>query len=92
MDFEYDWDEGKDLENRRKHGLALEDGIPIFRDNHAIEILDEFMSEQRLIRLGLSPMIGLLVVVYCERYETVIRLISVRKATKKEQRAYEERI
>lgn len=92
MSFDYEWDEEKDRFNRKKHGLSLQDGIPVFGDFFALEIVDLESLEERFIRLGLNPQIGVLVVVYCEREENCIRLISVRKATKNEEKAYEERI
>jgi uncharacterized DUF497 family protein len=88
----YEWDEEKDRLNRLKHGLALKDGIPVFRDFSAIELLDPETCEERFIRIGLNPVKGVLVVVYCERHERVIRLISVRRATKNEESDYEEGI
>lgn len=92
MDFYYEWDEDKNRLNRIKHGLSLADGIPVFSDLNALELLDDEVSEERYVRIGINTWKGVLVVVYCERHETVIRIISVRRATKNEERDYEERI
>ncbi len=92
MEFAYEWDEEKDNLNRKKHGLSLADGISIFRDLLALEIMDDANGEERFVRIGLNIEKGLLVVVYCERKADIIRLISVRRATKNEEKAYEERI
>lgn len=92
MEYVYEWDELKDRLNKLKHGLFLVDGIPVFQDLNALEMVDMESTEERFVRLGLNPDLGVLVVVYCERRESEIRLISVRRATKKEEIAYEERI
>lgn len=92
MEYVYEWDELKDRLNKLKHGLFLVDGIPVFQDLNALEMVDRESTEERFVRLGLNPDLGVLVVVYCERRESEIRLISVRRATKKEEIAYEERI
>ena len=63
-------------------------------DENALELFDEAHSkyEERFILLGLSTITLLLIVVYCERDGTIVRIISARKATKKEIRKYEKRV
>ena len=48
--------------------------------------------EDRFIRIGLSNKMKILIIVFSEREETLIRIISARRATKNESRIYEERI
>jgi uncharacterized protein len=88
---EYSWDPAKDIENRRKHGLALADGIPALEDENAEEWIDERFDygEERIITLGMSPS-RLLLVVTVELGEDRTRIISVRKAERHEQRWYYE--
>ena len=77
----YTWDPVKDALNRRKHGLALEEGIPALQDlNRDVRIDDRFdYGEERLITLGLGKH-GLLYVVSSELQGEWTRLISVRRA------------
>ena len=91
----YTWDENKNERNFRKHGVWFEEACTVFSDKNALEIYDDqnsSVTEQRYIVLGLSSSPRLLIVVYCERDLDQIRLISARKATKKESKDYEKRI
>lgn len=88
----FEWDEAKNEINIRKHGIDFEDVADMF--NHPmLTLLDdrEDYGEERWIAIGLlRQMVG--VVVYVERYEDTIRIISARKATKNEVRRYEQSI
>lgn len=77
----YEWDPAKDLLNRRKHGLRLEDGIPALEDLNAYLLFDDRhdYGEERTITVGMSPH-GVLYVVTTERGEEFLRIISVRRA------------
>lgn len=86
------WDFEKYRTNILKHGIRFEDTYEVFSDYNAIEISDLSYGEERFIRLGLSRRKGILVVVYCERFQDTIRIISARKATWTEEKEYEERI
>ncbi len=91
----FEWDESKNQTNRKKHGIWFEEAEQVFNDTEAIMFFDERHSqdEDRFILLGVSGSTRILVVVYCERHNgKVIRIISARKATKKEVKRYEERI
>lgn len=85
----FEWDEEKDDENRRKHGVAFSDAHVAFADDNALVLPDEAHSvgEERFILLGMTPNAGLLVVVYTERMDG-IRIISSRQAGPREERAY----
>lgn len=88
----YEWDDEKYQSNLKKHGLKFEDAIEVFHDLNALELLDEHEYEDRFIRIGLNRFKGIMVVVFCERAEEIIRIISARRASKLEVILYEERI
>ena len=87
----FEWDENKNRINQDKHGLSFEEAKTVFYDLEAIVIDDPEHSEEeaRFIVLGLSKTAHLLVVCHCYRdAESVIRIISARKATKTETSYY----
>ena len=92
MDFE--WDEEKAVANREKHGISFEEAQTVFKDCNALRIYDPDHSddEERFVLLGLSSVLRILVVCHCYREnDELIRIISARKATKKESLTYEKR-
>ena len=91
MGLQFEWDEIKAQSNLRKHGISFEEATTAFGDTLSITIDDPFHSqdEDRLILIGLSEDLKTLVVVHVEKRET-IRIISARKASKKEKQFYEE--
>lgn len=92
LDFE--WDPRKAALNRRKHGVSFEEATTAFADEHALVLEDPDHSdrEDRFVLLGLSAALRILVVVHCYRAgDTVIRLISARRADPTEQSQYDER-
>jgi len=87
----FEWDNRKNADNLRKHGVSFEDAQTVFFDENAIEFDDPDHSayEERFILLGLSQSLKVLVVCHCYREdESKIRIISARKAIKKEQKVY----
>lgn len=93
MDLVFEWDDNKAKGNLQKHGVSFEEAQTVFYDENALLIDDPDHSEdeERFIILGLSSTAKLLVVCYCYRAsETVIRIISARKATRKETQYYEQ--
>ena len=89
----FEWDPQKDLINRKKHGVSFEEASTVFEDVNALVISDPEHSEdeERFVILGFSLQANLLVVCHCYRAsESVIRIISARKATKNESRQYQE--
>ena len=87
----FEWDDRKSISNKRKHGVSFEEAQTIFFDDSAIEYADPAHSdaEGRFLMLGRSYQLRVLVVCHCLREsETVIRIISARKATPKERRVY----
>jgi hypothetical protein len=84
---QFEWDEKKNKANESKHGVSFEEAQTVFFDENAYEFGDPDHSEdeERFLMLGLSSRLRILVVSYCYRSnESVIRIISARKATKKE--------
>lgn len=84
----FEWDDGKATENYANHGISFELATQVFRDPFAIERLDdrEDYGEDRFILVGMAGDF-VLFVVYTERKER-FRLISARRATKREQDDY----
>jgi uncharacterized DUF497 family protein len=85
------WDKIKAEKNIEKHGISFEEAASVFIIEGAEEFEDEEHSddEDRLIVIGLSKELRVLTVVHCWREnETVIRIISARKATKLEQKLW----
>lgn len=86
----FKWDQEKAEANLRKHGVDFADAALALEDDHAMTLPDEASaSEERFITLAMDPLGRVLVVVYTWRADT-IRLISARKATRREQRQYGE--
>ena len=88
MDFE--WDAEKAQKNLEKHGVRFEIASAVFIDPDRITAIDDRFNygEERLVTLGRTHD-GILVVVTTERDEgQVIRIISARKANKRERRTY----
>ena len=86
-----EWDPRKARENERKHGVRFTDVEPVFYDPHAITIEDcSSEKEQRFLTLGIDSFDRVLVVTYTFREES-IRIISARKASPGEVKAYEEK-
>jgi uncharacterized DUF497 family protein len=90
----FEWDEAKARANRRKHGVAFEEARTVFFDEDALLRPDDEHSdeEDRFVLLGLSGTLRLLLVCHCYREEdSVIRIISARKASRSERRQYDDR-
>lgn len=90
-DIRFEWDRAKASLNERKHGVSFEEAQTVFYDEQAIEFFDPDHSEReaRFIMLGMSFRLRLLVVCHCVREaQSVIRIISARKATRSEAKSY----
>ena len=90
-DIRFEWDRAKAARNQRKHGVSFEEAQTVFYDEQAIEFFDPDHSERedRFIMLGVSFTLRLLVVCHCVREaQSVIRIISARKATRHEADQY----
>jgi uncharacterized DUF497 family protein len=87
---DFEWDDAKDLGNQRKHGVSFSEAQRLFESEAQIlEIFDAEHSdlEDRFIAVGPIDR-GLILVVYSEPEEGVIRIIGARLANKREQALY----
>ena len=85
------WDSKKNATNIKKHGVSFSEAQTIFYDENAIKYYDPDHSEDedRFIMLGLSVQLRILVVCHCYREnDSVIRIITARKASNNEEDAY----
>jgi len=82
----FEWDPNKDRVNRERHGLSFDGVKELFTgDTDYLEIYDEEHSDEEDRFIAIGPIrAGVVVVIYTERQENVIRIVSARKATKKE--------
>ena len=88
----FSWDESKNRDNRRKHGVSFEEAQTAFYDEDAKVFSDPDHSEDedRFILLGMSNRLRVIVVCHCYREsDSVIRLISARKANRREKLDYQ---
>jgi len=85
---ELEWDPRKAKENLRKHGVDFTDAVIALEDENALTIEDPGNNELRFKTLGMGPALNVLFVVHCEQSANSIRIISARKADKKETKFY----
>jgi hypothetical protein len=87
----FEWDEAKAASNLKKHQVSFEVAKSIFFDEFGVQFFDEEDSheEERFLMLGMSSQAKLLIVCHCEMdHGATIRIISARKATKRESAFY----
>ena len=91
MALQFEWDPRKAATNLSKHGVSFEEAATVFGDPLGRFVADPRHSseEERLVLLGSSREERLLAVMFVDRRET-IRIISARRATRRERRDYEE--
>ena len=88
---DFSWDEGKNRENLRKHGINFEEATTSFSDENARlkHDPDHSQDEDRFILLGFSAKLRLIVVSHVYRQDgQQIRIVSARKATRNERKQY----
>lgn len=85
-----EWDEAKNLVNQRKHGISFEDAEELFTSGRDyLEIFDEAHSESEDRFIAIGPIVqGLVLVVWMDRDDNTIRIISARWANEREQDLY----
>ncbi len=90
MKSEFEWDKNKAAKNTRKHRVSFDEAKSVFDDPGFITVVDEEHSidEERYISIGLSENGRLLILAHTDN-EGRIRIISARKASKKEEKFYE---
>ena len=87
----FEWDDKKNQSNIKKHGISFEEAASVFEDDESLIIADDEHSkdEERFILIGFSFRANLLVVCHCYREkDSIIRIISARKADSKERQKY----
>lgn len=93
---QFEWDEAKERSNRVKHGITFEDAMAVFDDPDAVFQKDRVVDgELRWHAIGIASEMTILLVAHVIREafdeaDEVIRLISARLATRKEQILYDE--
>jgi uncharacterized DUF497 family protein len=91
-DLHFEWDPAKARANLAKHGISFEEAETAFADEYALILPDPDHSspdEERLVLIGLSAALRVLVVIHCEvAVGHIIRLISARRATRSERAQY----
>lgn len=89
----FEWDDDKAESNYVKHKVTFDEAMSVFDDVNGLLIEDDSETEERFVLLGFSNSVRILVVVHCFRNdEKNIRIISARKANKREQRKYKEQL
>ena len=87
----FEWDSAKASANLKKHRVSFAEAQSAFYDEFAVQFFDDSHSsdEERFLLLGMSTGARLLLVCHCEREAgDTIRIISARKATKRESTFY----
>ena len=87
----FEWNASKASANLKKHRVSFEEAKSIFYDELSVQFFDDAHSkeEDRFLMLGMSSNTHLLIVCHCERNDgDTIRIISARRATKRESAFY----
>ena len=96
MNYNFEWDPNKAKSNLKKHKISFENATMVFKDQNAISVFDDehSASEDRWITIGLDSQTKTLVVIHTfisiDKDNCNVRMISARKATKKEKQIYKE--
>jgi uncharacterized DUF497 family protein len=88
----FEWDDEKAVSNLEKHGVSFGEATEVFYDPNALEGYDDDHSddEDRFYIIGFSSR-RILYVIYAERQDDTVRIVTARKAAKGEQERYEQR-
>ena len=94
VDVEFTWDERKNRINKKKHHVSFEAAIQVFDDPYAVSVLDhEIDGEIRWRTIGMVEGVHIILVAHTvDEEESLIRIISARKATRRERSIYAEGI
>ncbi|MGH7918024.1 MAG: BrnT family toxin [Candidatus Binataceae bacterium] len=85
------WDEGKARANLRKHRIDFADAAIVLEDGRALTVTDDDQEEERFVTIGMDALGRVLVVINTIRGERV-RIISARRATRRERAEYEQNL
>jgi uncharacterized DUF497 family protein len=86
---DFEWDADKATANAAKHGVTFEEAVTVFLDLDYLLVRDA-LAPERFVAIGVSSQTRVLFVVHCERGEK-LRIISARRATRRERETYERR-
>lgn len=86
---DFEWDSEKAESNAARHGITFEEAVTVFLDLDYLLVRDA-LAPERFVAVGLSSRARILFVVHCERAER-LRIISARRATRRERETYERR-
>jgi uncharacterized protein len=91
LETRYVWDEAKNRSNQKKHGVSFEDAAKAFRDPFRVTVQDRIEgNEIRWQTFGMVRGVMLLMVAHTsDDWDSIVRIITARKATPKERRRYE---
>jgi len=86
----FEWDDRKAAKNRRDHGVTFDEAKTVLGDDNRMiqPDVEHSTDEERCKVIGFSDQGRLLLVIITERHEAIIRLISARRATRKEETGY----
>jgi len=82
----FEWDEHKNKSNQQKHKITFEDATDVFNDKDRLEYASDKQGETRYLTIG-KAFQAIISVIYTTR-ELLIRIISARRASQDERRAY----
>ena len=91
MPLSFGWDPAKARTNRSKHGIDFEEALTVFADPLSLTVPDDAharVGEDRFATIGMSNRGRLLVVIHSDAADAV-RIISARRATRRERKDYE---
>jgi len=89
MHMEIEWDPKKAASNHKKHGVSFDEAATVLLDPEALSQPDgSSVAEERWLLMGMSAKARMITLVYALRGQDRIRLISARKATRKEAQHY----
>jgi len=86
---DFEWDADKAAANAARHGVTFEEAVTVFLDLDYLLVRDA-VAPERFVAMGMSSQARVLFVVHCERGER-LRIISARRATRRERETYERR-
>jgi hypothetical protein len=91
LQYTFEWDAEKARQNVDKHGISFEEAVTAFGDPLSLTVSDPDLSdsEERQLLLGMSRRSRLVVVAFTERGDR-LRIITARRASRREKRKYEE--
>jgi len=86
---DFEWDADKAAANAARHGVTFEEATTVFLDLDYLLVRDS-LEPERFVAIGMSSQARVLFVVHCERGQR-LRIISARRATRRERETYERR-